>query len=562
LLINKGCCELVLLLYLPVVRSGLFQCNNVRVKIFSPLKKINNMKTKLLKKIVVKTRLIASLPVRLIASLSPLPAICIMMCAPVVVSAQNGVTVSNLAVNAGTVTFNVAWDRDAMPVALWSDSVWVFVDYNKAGTMERLPVIDATASAGTVEKIPGNDKGVWVVGNARTNGSFSATVQLLTTENDVGGACAYASNYPPVGEYLSATKISFTGTPMYEIALKPSNGSTFTVYSKDSCTISAGHSVQSFTDATGAPGTVLCRHPNKPNVTPNSRCGAGTVSLSASAVDAVIDWYEAPSGGNPVATSTNIFNTNTLQMSETYYAQARNATSGCVSNARTSVLAEIKPTPSIIVTGQPSQTVTVDNSISPITFAGKDATGISLTAGVCPLGLTCSSTTGNEYLISGTTTVAGAYPYTVTATHSNSCPAASASGTLTVQPGLFLTSNTYSCGGKIYSDVLQRIPTECVLNEAVVSPAAYNLKDNVVYLNYECYKLIRTSCPSGWSAPTFNTSCNIYELTPLPGWWDNSNRFVTTTHRLWLLSDGVWADSGKASTPDSKDKYPFVCVRD
>jgi hypothetical protein len=167
----------------------------------------------------------------------------------------NGVTVSNLAVNAGTVTFNVAWDRDAMPVTLWSDSVWVFVDYNKVGRMERLPITDVNVSAGRAEKIPGNDKGVWVIGNARRNGTFSATVQLLTTVNDVGGACAYASNYPPVGKYISATKISFTGTPMYKIVLEETaGGTTFTAYSDGSYTLPAGHTIQSFTDATGAPG--------------------------------------------------------------------------------------------------------------------------------------------------------------------------------------------------------------------------------------------------------------------------------------------------------------------
>jgi hypothetical protein len=49
-------------------------------------------------------------------------------------SAQNGVAVSNLVVTAGTVTFNVAWDRDAMPVALWSDTVWVVGNAKTAGS--------------------------------------------------------------------------------------------------------------------------------------------------------------------------------------------------------------------------------------------------------------------------------------------------------------------------------------------------------------------------------------------------------------------------------------------
>jgi uncharacterized protein (TIGR02145 family) len=177
-----------------------------------------------------------------------------MMCYPMVLVAQNGVTVSNLAVDAGTVTFNVSW-KTPMPVALWSDTVWVFVDYNKNGVMERLPVTSATASAGTVTKVPGNDKGVWVAGNARSAGSFSATVRLFTTVSSVGGACAYASNYPPVGEYSSdAPMLSFTGTPMYDIQLAKSGGGSVTVRSGDTVLLPCDYTVTSFTDATGAPG--------------------------------------------------------------------------------------------------------------------------------------------------------------------------------------------------------------------------------------------------------------------------------------------------------------------
>jgi hypothetical protein len=71
-----------------------------------------------------------------------------MLCAPVMLTAQNGngVKVSNLSVDAGTVTFNVSW-QTPMPMALWSDTVWVFVDYNDAGVMKRLPVTGATLTA-------------------------------------------------------------------------------------------------------------------------------------------------------------------------------------------------------------------------------------------------------------------------------------------------------------------------------------------------------------------------------------------------------------------------------
>jgi uncharacterized protein (TIGR02145 family) len=187
------------------------------------------------------------------------------MCVPVILAAQqtNGVKVSGLAVDAGTVTFNVSWKNTNMP-KVWSDSVWVFVDYNNKGVMERLRLLPGatlttTSPGGKVIEEPDNNKGVWVAGNARTNSSFSATVKLLTEVKNVGGACAYASNYPPVGEYLSPTEISFTGTPDYKVILERSGKSTYTatVGKNESLSIPNGEAALSFTDKTGAPGIII-----------------------------------------------------------------------------------------------------------------------------------------------------------------------------------------------------------------------------------------------------------------------------------------------------------------
>jgi hypothetical protein len=213
----------------------------------------------------VKTQYFASLPLRLIA---PLRAICmLLLLCPVVLSAQNGVTVSNLVVATGsptTVTFNVAWAKP-MPVTAWSDTVWVFVDYNKAGKMERLPLTagatlteTSAPGVGKVEYAENNNKGVWVIGNARSAGNFSATVQLLTATSGVAGACAYASNYPPVGEYESAAHLTFTGTPPYDIVLTHTDGSTTVTQSGGDFYVPSSYTAASFTDKTGAPGKIKC----------------------------------------------------------------------------------------------------------------------------------------------------------------------------------------------------------------------------------------------------------------------------------------------------------------
>jgi hypothetical protein len=189
-----------------------------------------------------------------------------MMCVPILLAAQNGngVIVSELAVDAGTVTFNVSWKNTGMP-SLWSDTVWVFVDYNNAGKMERLPLLSgatltATSPGGKVIEEPDNNKGVWVAGNARTEGSFSATVQLLTAIKDVGGACVYGSNYPPVGEYSKnyASEIKFTGTPQYDVVLLHESGNLATTTTNSPLNVPASYTVHSFTDKTAAPGKLSC----------------------------------------------------------------------------------------------------------------------------------------------------------------------------------------------------------------------------------------------------------------------------------------------------------------
>jgi hypothetical protein len=183
-----------------------------------------------------------------------------------VLFAQNGVTVSNLAISSGTVTFDVGWKNTSMPIP-WSDTVWVFVDYNDNGVMKRLPLLPgatltATSAAGVGKAItvPGNNDGVWVVGNARSAsaGSFSASVKLLTTATNVAGACVYVSNYPPVGVFVYEKGIYFTGTPDYKLEfIKDGRNTPGWLVSAGSYTVPDSYTLISFSDKTGAPGRII-----------------------------------------------------------------------------------------------------------------------------------------------------------------------------------------------------------------------------------------------------------------------------------------------------------------
>jgi hypothetical protein len=369
-----------------------------------------------------------------------------MLCMPMILAAQNGVTVSGLAINAGTVTFNVRWNRDAMPVALWSDTVWVFVDYNNAGRMERLPLstgatLTATSAPGVgkVVEETGNNKGVWVVGNARTNGSFSATVQLLTSVNDVGGACVYGSNYPPVGEYISPTEISFTGTPVYEISLiHPDKGSA-AVKSGDTFLLPCDYTLTSFTDATGAPGIMKCIPPATYtlSVSTSAFCaGSEDVQFSLSGTEAERSYqlYRNNSevgavlnGTGSAATFTGSFN-----VAGTYTAAVIADGVYCAWPMNGTHTISVNPSPTITLTSNnASQTVKLGDGITAIQYTTENTTDASVSG--LPSGVT-GSWSSNIYTISGTvvSTAVQIYNYTVTITNSNGCNA-TATGTITVE---------------------------------------------------------------------------------------------------------------------------------
>jgi hypothetical protein len=226
---------------------------------------------------------------------------------PAALSAQNGVTVSGLSVDAGTLMFDVSWNRDNMPPIAWSDTVWVFVDYNDAGTMRRLPLESGatltTTSApgvGQVEQLSNNNKGVRVIGNARSAGSFSATVKLLTATAAASGVCVYASNYPPEGIFVTDSDISFTGTPMYNLTFDY-EGNIFTLPSGGTYLLPAGYTLLSFVDATDAPGMII---PTTSSLTAGQTtiCRGASVTLTAVAVGAAS--YSFDNGTTWQATAT------------------------------------------------------------------------------------------------------------------------------------------------------------------------------------------------------------------------------------------------------------------
>jgi hypothetical protein len=75
-----------------------------------------------------------------------------------------------------------------------------------------------------------------------------------------------------------------------------------------------------------------------------NRSLAGTVSLSSTASAGItVDWYANQTGGNVLANGSGIlsYTTPSISATTTYYVQARNITTGCVSSTRTAVVATV-----------------------------------------------------------------------------------------------------------------------------------------------------------------------------------------------------------------------------
>jgi uncharacterized protein (TIGR02145 family) len=453
----------------------------------------------------------------------------ITMCMPAALMAQNGVEVSDVLVgdgSPGVVTFKVRWDKTAMPSPLWSDTVWVFVDYNDAETMKRLPLSTGATftetsapGVGRVQYVPGNNNGVRVIGNARIEGSFSATVRLLTAQTGVEGACAYSSNYPPVGTYVSASHILFTGTPPFKVTLR-SDGGTANRTEGNSFVLPAGYAVQSFIDATEAPGILV---PATYTLFATSACEGSGVTLAlpgshygwryqlhrdGTAVGAAVDGM-----GSALTFTDASATTSGVTHNYAVWTEA-NATLSQRALPASDVLAvTVKPSPSLVRSGgEASQIIDLSEAITPVIYTAPGATVIS-SGSSFPDGVS-GIYSGGSYTISGTPTAGGAFGYTVTATEDGCSGAVSGTITVVAPPPGAASTRTWTVGTQIWSDALQKAQPGCIEvthmgpNDAPEPPGPYyrasGLYSGSGYLyNWRSVNEYGAQlCPSPWRVPS------------------------------------------------------------
>ena len=192
--------------------------------------------------------------------------------------------------------------------------------------------------------------------------------------------------------------------------------------------------------------------PTITGTTPGSRCGSGTVTLSATSSAGTINWYSAVTGGEISGTGTS-FTTPVITSNTTYYVDA--TIDGCTTQTRTGVLATVNPipgSPSVESITQP----TCSLSTGSVVLSNLPVTG-TWTLTRSPGGTT---TTGTGTTITITGLAAGTFTYTVT--NANGCispssgnilinsppesPAAPSIGTVT-QPTCTLTTGSVVLNG-------------------------------------------------------------------------------------------------------------------
>jgi len=88
--------------------------------------------------------------------------------------------------------------------------------------------------------------------------------------------------------------------------------------------------------------------PSITSTTAGNLCDSGTVTLLATSLTGIINWYDAQTGGNLLATGTTKFTTPNITTTTTYYVDA--TASGCITPTRTAIIATVNISPSITST--------------------------------------------------------------------------------------------------------------------------------------------------------------------------------------------------------------------
>jgi hypothetical protein len=219
--------------------------------------------------------------------------------------------------------------------------------------------LGATASAGTLNWYAASAGGTSIgTGMSFTTPGISSTTTYYVDATNTGctssrtAVIATINNSPNItgttsgnrcsagivtlGATASAGTLNWYGASTGGVSL--GTGSAFITPSISSTTTYYVEATN--TGCTSARTAVVATVNNAPSVTstnPGSRCGTGTVTLSATASAGTLNWYSTSTGGTSLGTGAT-FTTPSISSTTTYYVDA-NAT--CGTSARTAVIASV-----------------------------------------------------------------------------------------------------------------------------------------------------------------------------------------------------------------------------
>ena len=279
--------------------------------------------------------------------------------------------------------------------------------------------------------------------NTYTSGTLTQTTQFRAVVN-AGSGCSNVNStaatitvnpLPSVPAGTSASRcgngtVTLTATPgageTIDWYAAPSGGtallvgnSSYTTSPLSSTTIFYAESRKTATGCVSASRTAVTATINSlpavPSGTGTSRCGNGTVTLTATpAVGETIDWYAAASGGAALLSGSNSYTTTSLSSTTIFYAESRNTTTNCVSASRVAVTATVNPLPSVTLTGSTnvcsgttSLTLAYSSPVNSPDQYSIDWSAAANAAGMVDVGFTTLS--GGNITLTGLTSTAGNY---------------------------------------------------------------------------------------------------------------------------------------------------------
>jgi PKD repeat protein len=176
--------------------------------------------------------------------------------------------------------------------------------------------------------------------------SVVATVNASPTITSTTPASICSGDSFNIAALASSGTINWYNLPTGGTLL--ATGSNYSLSSLSTTTIFYAQAIDGSCSSVRTPVEVtVTNRPTNTSSTPASRCGNGSLTLSATFSSGTVNWYDAPVGGTLVGTGSN-FITPSLSATTSYFAEATNGV--CTSLVRTSVTATINEIPVITST--------------------------------------------------------------------------------------------------------------------------------------------------------------------------------------------------------------------